>query len=272
MRTLNNLLVSTTSLVAVAYDNEIGWKRAEGGGIATDDNGNPIFVDEGGKETSIGGGYIKQMNSEAARHRTAAADAQKKLAAFGDLDPAAARDAITKMKEVNLDDLVGKGEIEKVRTAMLGQFEGQIKELTSKLEVSEKTVSNLRLSQAFGDSKFLAERVAMPRDFVENAYRNRFKVEGDQVIPVKSDGSPVYNGRGDIASVDEALEIWINERPDKDSVLKAKPAGGSGSQGGGGGRGGGTTMARSEYDALSAGDKAVVGAKLAKGEIKLVNG
>lgn len=264
--------VSLIALTAAAYDpGKAGWKLDEDGKIVTDASGNPIMLDDSGKETAIASGYIQRINTESAAHRREAKEAKEKLAKFGDLDPDAARQAIEKTKDINLDDLVNKGEIEKIKAAVVSQYEPQLREVTEKLTAAEQRANDLLRKNAFGSSRFLNERLAVPRDFAEAAFSNNFKIEDGALIPVRANGDIVYNSRGEVASVDEAFEIFISERPDKDKLLLAPAQSGTGSGGAGGNRGGGNVLKRADFDKMTPMEKAAAGQKVAKGEMKIVD-
>jgi hypothetical protein len=264
-------MLLTTALCAIAFENKAGWKTDASGNIEVDGSGNPILLDDNGKETAVGSGYIQRINSESAAHRREAKEAKDKLAKFGDLDPDAARTAIEKTKDINFDDLVNKGEVDKIKTAVTSQFEQLLAERDAKLTAAEARANDLMRKNAFSTSKFLNERLAVPRDFVEAAFQNNFKIEDGQLVPVKSNGDTVYNSRGEVASVDEAFEMFISERTDKDKLLLAPTQGGTGSGGAGGNRGGSNLMKRAEFDNLNQNDKAIIGQKVAKGEMRIVD-
>lgn len=271
MKLRTKLLLSTVPAHAVAYENKGGWKKSADGTIETDGEGNPIYLDGDGKEKTIAPGYINRLNTEAAEHRRAARDAQQKLEAFGDLDPKAAKDAVAKLKDVDFDALVNKGEIETIKSQMREQYENEKQELTQQLTEAKQRVNSLTLNNAFSQSEFLNKQVALPSDVVQAAFKDRFKVEDGKIIPLNDRGEPVINKHGDIASVDEAFEAFISARPDKDAWLKAPDVSGSGSQGAGGGHGGGNRIKRSDFDALPQMKQAEIGAKAAKGEIEIVD-
>lgn len=271
MKNLSNLLLLTTSSLALGYENENGWKKTADGALETDADGNPIYIGSDGKESTIAPGYINRLNTEAASHRARANEAETKLKAFGDLDPKKAKEAIEKMKDVNLDELVNKGEIESVRTQMRERFETEIAERDKTIAERDEKLNKLALDNAFNSSEFLKERIALPIDAARATFRDRFKVEDGQVIPLNETGEPLINKHGQVASVDEAFEAFVSARQDKDVWLKAPPVGGSGSQGGGGGHGGGNRMKRADYDALSPMEQAAIGKKAAKGEIEIVD-
>lgn len=265
------LVASALPLVALAYENKAGWKTDDSGNLVTDSSGNPIMLDDSGKETAIASGYIQRINSESAARRTELTAAKAALAKFGDLDPDAAREAIEKTKDLDLSTMVGKGEVDKIKQTITSQYEAQVKERDEKLAQIAADRDNLLRKNAFGTSQFLNERLAVPRDFVTAAFQDRFKIEDGQLVPTRPNGDTIYNSRGEIATVDEAFEMFISERPDKDQLLRAPNASGSGSGGGGGNRGGGNIMKRADYDAMPQMEKAAAGAKVAKGELKLVD-
>lgn len=271
MTKLKMLLATTAALAVVAYENKAGWKKTADGTLETDGDGNPIYLDADGKESTVAPGYITRLNNESAQHRKDAKDAQTKLAAFGDLDPKVAKDAVAKIKDVDFDALVNKGEIETVKTQMREQYETETNDLKAQLSDRDKRLNDMALDNAFKGSDFLQTRVAIPRDAAEALFRSKFKVEDGKVIPLKDADNPLLNKHGDVASVDEALEHYITARPDKDTLLKAPPVGGSGGQGGGGNRGGGNVVKRADFNALPPMEQAAVGQRAAKGEIAIVD-
>lgn len=271
MKTQRMLLLSTVASTALAFDNNNGWKKNADGTLATDGEGNPVYIGADGGETTIAPGYINRLNTEAASHRSRANEAENKLKAFGDLDPKAAKAAVEKLKDVDFDALVNKGEIENVRTQMREQFETQISEREQKLAEAQRTIDNLALDNAFNSSEFLKDRLALPVDAARATFRDRFKVEDGRVIPLNENGEPLLNKHGQIASVDEGFETYVSARPDKDVWLKAPAAGGSGSQGAGGGHGGGNRISRAAFDGLDQAEQTVIGKKVAKGEMQIVD-
>lgn len=271
MKLRNALLLTTTPIAVLGFETKTGWKTGADGSIETDGDGNPIFVGDDGKEQTVGAGYIKRLTTENSQYRKDAKEANEKLKAFGDLDPVAAKAAVDKLKDVDFDALVNKGEVESVKSQLREQFEAQLNEANEKLAEANRKVENLALNNAFNSSEFLKDRLAVPADAARATFRDRFKVEGDKVIPLDGNGNPLLNKHGDTASVDEAFETFINARADKDTWLRAPDASGSGSQGGGGGRGQGNIVKRADFDAMAPGDQAAIGARAAKGEVRIVD-
>lgn len=267
------MLLSATSLSAIGYENETGWKKTADGSIETDDDGNPIYIADGGEETAVKYETAIQLRGEAKSHRTRAERAEAELKKFEGLDPKAAREALEKLKDVDLDKLVASDKLEEVKTQMREQFEQDIRDRDEKLAQAQRDADNLRLDNAFRSSEFLNERLAVPIDAAKATFRDRFKVENGKVVPLNENGEPLYSKKnaGEIATVDEAYQQFIEARSDKDTWIKAPEVGGSGSQGGGGGSGTGNKMKRADFDALEPAKQTEIGQKAAKGEIEIVD-
>ncbi len=273
MKMRSILFVTTATLAAIGYENKSGWKTNEDGSIQTDEAGNPLYIGDDGNETAVKYETAIQLRGEAKQHRTRAERAEAELKKFEGIDPKAAREALDKLKDVDLDKLVASDKLEEVKTQMRQQFEQDIRDRDEKLAAAQRDADNLRLSNAFSSSEFLNKRLAVPADAARATFRDRFKVEDGKVIPLNENGEPLYSKRnaGEIATVDEAFEQFIESRPDKDTWIKAPEVGGSGSQGGGGGRGGGNKMKRADFDALPPSEQSSIGQKAAKGEIEIVD-
>jgi hypothetical protein len=272
MRLPRILLATTTALTAVAFETKAGWKVTDGK-IETDSDGNPIYITDDGSETAVKYDTAIQLRGEAKAHRTRAERAEAELKKFEGIDPKAAREALDKLKDVDLDKLVASDKLEEVTAQMKQQYENDLRTRDEKAAEIQRENDNLRLENAFSSSEFLSTRVALPADVVQKAFRDRFKVDNGKIVPLDDHGQPLYSKKAgsEYATVDEAFETYITARPDKDSWLKAPDASGSGSQGGGGGRGTGNTMKRADYDALDQGKKTEIGMKVAKGEIQVVD-
>lgn len=265
------LLASAMTAVAPAFDNNSGWKTDADGKIETDSSGNPLYVDDDGNTTPVKFETAVQLRGEAKSHRERAERAEAELKKFEGLDPEAARAAITATKDIDLSKMIDKGELDKVRSQMQEQFADDLKKRDETANSLAAENRKLRLDNAFSSSEFLRDRVALPQDAVRATYEGRFDVKDGKVVALTPDGNVLLNKRGDPATVDEAFDLMIGERPDKDTWLKAVDTGGTGSQGAGGNRGTGNRMTRAQYDALSDGDRAAIGMKAAKGEIQIVD-
>lgn len=97
--------------------------------------------------------------------------------------------------------------------------------------------------------------------------------DGGEIEFYGRDGNRLLSKKnaGEYAKGDEAFELLVEQHPQKDAIIKAEQAGGSGNGGGGGQRGGGRTMKRADFDALDPGAKATAGAAMAKNELQIVD-
>jgi len=270
-------LLITAAHFAMAHENAPGWKKDADGKLELDGAGNPIYVNAGGVEASVKHDTITTLMQEARQHRETAERAiaiNRKYEVDGKLlDPELAKKAIDTVGKIDAKTLIDAGKVDEVRAEMAKSYEGKIGELETKLGDSSKTISNMRIDGVFKGSEFIADRVAMPRDFFESAMRSHFKDEDGKITAYDRSGNPIYSKKnvGELASPDEALELLVEMHPQKDTILKAPPAGGSGSGGGGGVRGRGAVMKRGDFDALEPGEKAQAGAAMAKGELTIAD-
>lgn len=262
----------------IAFENEGSWKM-DGDKLALDAKGNPIYLKSDGSEQSVDGGTISRLNGEAKQHRTAKETAEANLAKYrladgSFIDPTKAVEAIDMVSKIDAKTLIDAGKVDEVRAEMSKQFTGQLDEL--KATGSKLSADNdaLRLRLALNGSEFIKERIAVPAEMFEATFGRNFKVEDGPngqriVVPYDQSGNKIFSKKrmGDVADIDEALEIMVDGYAYKDTILKAPAAGGSGNGGGGGGRGGGRRMSRADFDALGPGDKAAAAGAVQKGEL-----
>ena len=217
--------------------------------LKLDDNGNvvvqdgkPVYVHDDGKEVAFDAAYtlgtISRLNKEAQSHREAKEQLEAKLKGFGDLDPAAAKDALNKLK--NLDDkkLVDAGEIEKLKAELAesykSAYEPQINEWKQKAEQATASLQKELIGGGFARSQFVKEKVSVPVDMLQATFGNNFKVEDGRPVAYDSNGQKIYSrsNPSELASFDEALETLISGYQYKDSILKGSQAQGGGFSGG----------------------------------------
>ncbi|WVM90955.1 DUF6651 domain-containing protein [Halopseudomonas pachastrellae] len=89
---------------------------------------------------------------------------------------------------------------------------------------------------AFGRSKMIADKLAIPADLVQARFGQAFKIEDGKTVAYDGNGNKIYSHSrpGEIADFDEALEILVEQYPHRDSILKASGANGGGAPNGGG--------------------------------------
>lgn len=210
-------------------------------------DGKPVYVMDDGKEVAYDApamhSKIVALNAENKTHREGREAAEGKLKAFeGITDPAAAVKAMETVK--NLDDkkLVDAGEVEKIKAAAVRASEEKIAALSKshaeELGKKDKELTDLRttyngekIAGAFKGSKFVSEKLAIPADFAQSHFGQRFKVEDGQLVGYDAAGNKLFSRSkpGETADFEEAIEQLVSAYPQKESILK-----GSGQSGGGG--------------------------------------
>ena len=236
----------------------------DGKGIAVDDKGLPIVVDDSGNEQGIDAIYlafskVPELNAEAKKHRLTAKELSEKLAPFeGIEDPDAAKKALETVANLDAKKLVDAGEAERFRAQAIEEtkkaYERQLEEASKTTESLRGQVYKLMVSDRFKSSN-VAESTILPPDILESYFGRNFKVEEQDgkmlVVGYMGDNQIFSKERpGEIASFDEALETIIDQYPMKDRILKSTAGHGSGATGSGGGAGG-KTLSRQAFEAKS---------------------
>ena len=272
------MLLGSTAISPIAFapGDGPGWKKDADGKLVLDGEGNPIFVNAAGVEQTVKGDTIQTLQSEAKGHRTAKEKAEGDLAKYRMpdgklLDPEIAIKAVDTVSKIDMKTLMDSGKVDELTNNIKAGFTTQLTEKDNALAQANATINAMKIDGVFKGSEFIAERVAMPRDFFEAAMRSQFKVEDDgKIAAYDRSGNRLMSKKnaGEFADPNEALELLVEMHPQKDTILKANGAGGTGNQGGGGGRGAGRTMKRSDFEALPPADQAAIATK---GETAIVD-
>ena len=250
----------------------MSWKLDENNNIMLKD-GDPIYVDANGLEKTVGVDTIARLNNEAKEHRVAKEEALAKLKAFEGIDADKARAALETVAKLDASKLIDTGEVDKLKAQITQQFQTQLTEKDTAFSELKSKYENMIVDNAFANSDFIRNNVAVPMDMFEAKFRNNFKVENGDVVAYGYDGSRLMSKTraGEYATVEEAMQILAEGHPQKDVILKANPGSGSGSGTGGGSTGGGRYMKRSDFEKLSPVQQADIAGKIRKGEIQLTD-
>ncbi len=233
------------------------------GGIAADDKGNPVVINDDGTETGVDAIHlinkIPALNSEAAGHRKKAEELAKQLESFSGIeDPEAAIKAIETVKSLGDKELIDAGEAAKFKEEAINEtkkvYEKKIEEIIGKAEALKGQVFKLMVSDRFKSSPVM-EKIIIPPDIAKEYFGKNFRVEereGKRIVVGYMGDNPIYSKErpGEIASFDEALETIIDSYPMKDRILKGSGGRGSGAPGNSGGAGGAKVMQRSAFNEL----------------------
>ncbi len=242
----------------------MAWKvieGKEGQAKATEvgENGHPLWIpeEEGADTTPVEVDWasalltISRLNGENKERRekgelltTQLTEATDKLKGFGELDPKAAQEAITKLASIDQGDLLTADKVESFKASILQAAQAEsanlVKGYDEKIGGLENTVVEkdnqiykLVVSNAFANSPYV-KKLQVPVDMVESFFAHYFKVE--EGLPVGHMNGNKINSRknpGNTAIFDEAIEIIVEQYPDKDRLFPGA-GGGSGGQGGSG--------------------------------------
>lgn len=226
--------------------------------------GKPVYVEDDGKEVAFDApatkATISRLNGEAKTHREAKEAAEAKLKPFDGLDVEAARKALDTVKNIDDKKLIDAGQAETVKAELKRSYEDKISSMERahataiETERTEKGALQSawyteKLTNAFNTSKAIADKFAIPADFVQSRFGGNFKIEEGKLVGYDNAGNKIYSRArpAELATFDEAIEALVDTYPQKDSILKGR-GGGSGSGGGRNG-GAGKTITRAEYDA-----------------------
>lgn len=222
-------------------------------GQAVLSDGKPVYIADDGKEIAFDAAAtvatISRLNGEAKGHREAKEAAETKLKAFEGLDPSAARDALDKVGKLDAKKLIDAGEVDKVRAAVRAEFDPVVKER----DTLKSALHQEKIGGAFARSKVIAEKLAIPADFVQAKFGNAFAIEEGKVVAKDATGGVIYSRArpGEVADFDEALEILVDRHPDKNSILRGTGQSGGGAKPGNGAKPGAKSMTRTQFNTLN---------------------
>jgi hypothetical protein len=184
---------------------------------------------------------IERLRAELARR-----DAS--LATFEGLDPAEAKAAIAAkaaneaaQRDAERAKAEADGNWERVRELMVQEHEAEKQRLISERDAersgktaAEQRADTLTADRAFGESKFISEKVTLPIGKVRQLYGAHVDVEnGVPVVYTKPRGeqgrTKIVDAKGQPMEFNAAIEKVITSDPDKDKLLasEVKPGGGS---------------------------------------------
>jgi hypothetical protein len=215
-------------------------------------NGKPVYVHDDGKEVEFDApgtiNTITRLNKEAQTHREAkeaetnrVKELETQIKVFEGLDPEAARKALETVGKIADGKLIDSGKVDEVRNAVGKTYEEKIAAMTgvhtselAKMKAENEALAGHLNTEIIGGnfarSKVIQEKLAIPADLVQAAFGKAFKVVDGKLVAVDASGNTMYsrNRPGEVANFDEALEMLVDQYPNRDHILKASGASGSG--------------------------------------------
>ena len=227
------------------------------------EDGKPVYEADGKRIAFDAPGTsdaIKRLNGEAKSHREAKEAAIEQLKAFEGLDASAAREAITKLSNIDQKKLIDAGEVDKVRSEIASSYQKQLDALKGENGTLKQTLNNEIIGGAFARSQIIADKLAIPADLVQARFGQHFKLDDTgKIIATDANGQTIYSkaSPGQPASFDEALDQIVDAYPMKDKILAPNGQQGGGSQNGRPNQNSGAkTINRSTWDSMSQSERA----------------
>ena len=245
-------------------------------------NGKPVYVQDDGKEIEFDApgtiNTITRLNSEAKNHREGkesaaarAAELEAAVKVFEGLDPEAARKALAKLKTIDEGKLIDSGKVDEVRAAVAKEYEDRLaaadRTYNERLNGHQAELEKIKAANEalnghlnteiiggnFARSKVIAEKLAIPADLVQAKFGSAFKVVDGKLVAVGADGNTIYSRArpGELANFDEALETLVEQYPNRDQILKASGASGSGASASAGRSNGSKTITRAQFGEMA---------------------
>jgi hypothetical protein len=199
----------------------------ENGNIKIGPNGQPLVVGDDGKEFEIDAigaqQTITDLHAESAGHRKKASEAAKKLEAFGDIDPVAARQALDTVASLSNDH---KLEIETLKTNMNKTWQEKFDAEVAKNSDLSNQLFDAKVTAKFATSEVVKKTVLTP-DIAAKVFGSNFNMDG---TAKDAAGNIIYSKSkpGEPAEFDEALTIILDAYPAKDAIMRGSGTGGSG--------------------------------------------
>jgi hypothetical protein len=170
-----------------------------------------------------------------------AAEAAAALAAYDGVDPAKVRELLKKEKDAELAAAEAKGDFDRVKTVMAEEHAKEKKTLEERIAALEgekiglaKTIDDLTIGNNFGQSTYIRDSLTLTPAKARQLYGDHFEVKDGKTLAYdkpksSANRNPLVDASGNPLVFDEAFKRIIEADPDKEMLLKAKVAPGSGS-------------------------------------------
>jgi len=226
------------------------WKM--NGDHAEVQDGHPVWVYDDGKEAPFDAGSalskIRDLTSESIGRKNKLKDMEQRFAPVAEIEDLAtyitnANKALETVANFKDKDFIEAGEVERLKHGVAESFETKISELTKSYDkkikameeaesLNKQNIQKLLVRGAFDRSEFIRENTILSPRIVYSTFAKNFQIEDVDGTPTaigtRENGEKIFSLKkpGSYADTEEALEILINEHPDKDIILKGTPGGG----------------------------------------------
>lgn len=162
---------------------------------------------------------------------------------YKDLDLEEVQKLLKDREDAETKELERKGEYERLLAkqkekaeALIESERKQREEMAAKLSEAMKAVDELSLGNAFANSKFIQEKLALTPNKTRALYSSHFEIEDGKLVaydkPKGAHGrTPLIDASGENLSFEEAIAEIINADPDKEYLIKTELRQGAGSKG-----------------------------------------
>jgi hypothetical protein len=203
---------------------------------------------------------VPTLQAEAKKYRESKEKLQETLGLFGDASPEdisvklktledfggitpkeakEAKDLIKNLKDVDSENAV---QIEKVKAGVAESYESKIRDIDAQyaqkfasqditIQRKDGAIRNLIIKGAFDRNAFIKERTVLTPDIAYDSFGKFFIVEdgddGVSVYAVDRSGEKIFSKAkpGEYAAPDEAIELIINDYPQKDNIMRTLSGG-----------------------------------------------
>jgi hypothetical protein len=222
------------------------WKTTDDGQIATveaDGAHHPVWVKDDGSEEPYDPdrpqSTIARLNRENEDRRKAAKKAEEALKPW--LDLGAEPDKIKELIEAAAAKKGGGDhkDLDRVKQQVEADWQKRVDVLAKELEATKERMSSASIGGKFAASAWFSgekPKTILPPDIAQTYFGRHFRVEEDGTVAGYLDPGTfeqritIEKGKriGEPAGFDEAVEILIDRRADKDRLLAASGVSGSG--------------------------------------------
>lgn len=224
--------------------------KFDGDNIVVQD-GLPVFIHENGQESPLNADeMIANLNTvtrESVARKNKIRDLESSYEPFNGIENPSewmtnAKKALDTVANLSDKEILDAGEVEAIKkntassyqtkiSEMEKGFETKMSEKDSLIQKHENAVRGLLIKGSFEASKFVKDQTLLTPGIAYSEFGKYFDIEEDEA------GNPVAYARrgkekifsqknpGSIATPEEAIEILVNEHPDKDSILRGNPSG-----------------------------------------------